>query len=152
MELSITSSAFKNNGKIPPKYTCDGEKVSPPLEISGISPEAKSLVLIMEDPDVPKNVRADGVWDHWIRFNLPPTLAAVNEGEDPGGLAGINTSKNFKYTPPCPPSGKHRYFFKLYSLNIDLPLNEGATKLEIESAMREHIIQEATLVGTYKRQ
>ena len=150
-KLNLTSLAFGHLGNIPVKYTCDGVKVNPPLEISGVSSEARSLVLIMEDPDVPKNLRPDGMWDHWLKFNLPPTLASIEEGQDPGSLSGINTSKNLNYAPPCPPNREHRYFFYLYSLNTMLDLKEGATKAELKAAMQGHILQETVLVGLYER-
>lgn len=150
-ELKIGSRAFAHMGSIPQKYACDGEKLSPPLSISGVSPEAKSLVLIMEDPDVPKNVRPDGMWNHWLKFNLPPALVDINEGEDPGGVSGVTTSKSLAYVPPCPPDREHRYFFKLFSLDTALDLKEGAAKSEIESAMQGHILQEAVLIGLYEK-
>ena len=151
-ELSLTSSVFEHLGNIPVRYTCDGAKVNPPLSISGISPEAKSLVLIMKDPDVPKTARADGMWNHWIKFNLPPTLTIIKEGQDPGGVSGINTSGNLKYVPPCPPDREHRYFFYLYSLDTMLDLKEGATKAEVLSAIEGHILQKTELMGLYNRQ
>ena len=151
-ELSLTSSVFEHMGSIPAHYTCDGVKVNPPLAISGITPEAKSLVLIMEDPDVPKSARADGMWDHWIKFNLSPDLKVIEEGKDPGGVSGINTSDNLKYVPPCPPDREHRYFFYLYSLDTTLDLKEGVTKIEVLSAIEGHILQKTELVGLYNRQ
>ncbi len=151
-KLSLISHVFENMGSIPIKYTCDGQKVNPPLEISGVDENSKSLVLIMEDPDVPKNVRADGMWNHWLKFNLAPTLTEIKEGTDPGGISGINTSNNLGYVGPCPPDREHRYFFKLYSLDIILDLKEGATKSQIESAMQGHILQQAELIGLYNRQ
>jgi hypothetical protein len=138
-KLSLMSSAFEHISSIPVRYTCDGAKVSPPLTISGVSPEAKSLVLIMEDPDVPKSVRADGMWNHWIKFNLPPTLTTMEEGKDPGGVSGINTSGNLKYVPPCPPDREHRYFFYLYSLDTMLDLKEGATKTEVKATFSKKL-------------
>ena len=150
-QLKLTSPAFANMGKIPEKYACDGGRVSPPLNISGVTLEAKSLVLIMEDPDVPKSVRPDGMWDHWLKFNLPPTLTNIGEGQDPGGVAGITTSKGLSYVPPCPPDREHRYFFKLFSLDTILDLNQGASKPEIEAAMQGHTLQQAELVGLYEK-
>src|SRR3989338_10410540 len=150
--MKITSPKFENGKKIPEEYTCDSKNISPPLEISGVPKEAKSLVLIMEDPDVPKSVRADGMWNHWIKFNLPPNLTAIEEGKDPSGVSGINTSGNLKYVPPCPPDREHRYFFYLYSLDASLDLKEGATKTEVLSALEGHILQKTELVGLYNRQ
>lgn len=151
MELSLRSPAFEHMGNIPVRYTCDGEKLSPPLEISGVGSEARSLVLIMEDPDVPRSARADGMWDHWLKFNLSPSLTRMEEGRDPGGVSGVNTSGNLGYVPPCPPDREHRYFFKLYSLDTELSLGQGATKAEIARAMEGHILQETTLIGLYDR-
>ncbi|MEK7175961.1 MAG: YbhB/YbcL family Raf kinase inhibitor-like protein [Patescibacteria group bacterium] len=149
--MKIESPAFSHMGAIPSRYACDGEKLSPPLVISGVTPEVKSLVLIMEDPDVPKTVRPDGMWDHWIRFNLPPTLLEIKENTDPGGVPGITTSSHTGYVPPCPPDREHRYFFKLYSLDSLLNLAAGATKSEVLAAMQSHILQEAELIGLYEK-
>lgn len=150
-ELKIESPAFAHMEQIPQRYACDGEKLSPPLSISGVSPEAKSLVLIMEDPDVPKSLRPDGMWDHWIRFDLPPTLAEISENQDPGGIAGITTSNHTGYVPPCPPDREHRYFFKLFSLDTKLQLPQGAAKLEVLSAMQGHTLQQAEFIGLYEK-
>jgi len=133
--LILTSPAFENMRKIPVKYTCDGQKINPALEISGVAENAKSLVLIMDDPDAPM-----GTFDHWWKFNLPVTLTKIEEATDP------------KYIPPCPPDREHRYFFKLYSLDTMLDLKSGASKKEIEKAMQGHILQQTELIGLYKRQ
>jgi len=151
-ELILSSSSFEHMGNIPVRYTCDGQSINPPLEISGVADNAKSLVLIMEDPDVPKNIRADGTWNHWLKFNLSPLLSKIEEGKDPGGLSGLNTSQKLKYIAPCPPDREHRYFFKLYSLDTMLNLKEGATKSQIEQAMENHILQQTSFIGLYKRQ
>jgi hypothetical protein len=150
-KLTLTSSAFANNSKIPSKYTCDGEKINPPLEISGIDVKAKSLVLIVEDPDVPANVRADGMWNHWVKFNIPTTASIIDEGMDPGGITGMGTGGAQKYIGPCPPDREHRYFFKLYSLDDMLDLTSSATKEQVLEAMRGHILQQTELVGRYAR-
>ena len=133
-ELILTSPAFGNMEKIPVKYTCDGQKINPPLKISGVDDNAKSLVLIMDDPDAP-----GGTFDHWLKFNISPSLTEIKEGIDP------------KYIAPCPPDREHRYFFKLYSLDAMLDLKEGATKSQIESAMSSHILQQTALIGLYER-
>lgn len=151
-KLVLTSRAFEHLGKIPSKYTCDGQKINPPLEISEVADNAKSLVLIMEDPDVPKTIRIDGIWDHWLKFNLPASLREIKEGIDPGGVSGLGTSKTLKYVGPCPPDKEHRYFFKLSSLDTMLDLTEGATKSQIENAMQGHILQQTELIGLYNRQ
>lgn len=150
-ELVLTSPVFEHLGKIPSKYTCDGQKINPPLEISGVAENAKSLALIIEDPDVPKSIRADGMWNHWLKFNLPASLTEIKEGIDPGGVSGLGTSNTLKYVGPCPPDREHRYFFKLYSLDAMLDLKQGATKSQIEQAMQNHILQETVLIGLYER-
>lgn len=150
MALTLTSSAFEHNGAIPPKYTCDGENLNPPLSISGVPDEAQSLVLIMDDPDVPDSVDVD-VWDHWIVFNMPAKDTDIPEGVEPEGVHGIGTSENKDYYGPCPPDGEHRYMFTLSALDTELDLEEGATKKEVREAMREHIIEEVQLIGLYDR-
>jgi hypothetical protein len=149
--MKLTSPVFSHQGQIPSKYTCDGENINPPLNISEVPPSAKSLVLIMDDPDVPKRLRADGMWDHWIVFNIPPTVTEIAEGEESQGIHGIGTSKNLNYYGPCPPDREHRYFFKLYALDTELTLGEKATKLEVEQAMKDHILEKTELIGKYAR-
>ena len=150
--MKLTSSAFKANGLIPSQYTCDGSDTSPPLAISGVPAEAKTLALIMDDPDVPTNLRSDGMWDHWIIFNIPPGTTEIPEGQEPPGVHGTGTSDNQNYHGPCPPDREHRYFFKLYALDTMLGLPVGATKADVEAAMAGHIIQQTELIGTYDRQ
>jgi Raf kinase inhibitor-like YbhB/YbcL family protein len=111
-----------------------------------VSAEAKSLVLVMDDLDA-----SDGVWDHWIKFNIPVTTKEINEGEEPEGISGKGTGENLDYFGPCPPENEHRYVFKLYSLDTELTLPEGSTKVEVEEEMVGHILQEVELVGKYKR-
>jgi Raf kinase inhibitor-like YbhB/YbcL family protein len=149
--LSLTSPVFKNYGKIPSKYTCDGQNINPPLNISGVDFKAKSLVLIIDDPDVPKNIRRDGIWDHWIKYDIPPDIGHIEEGQDVEGKSGLTTAGDLKYHGPCPPDREHRYFFKLFVLDKELGLNEGASKQEVEKAMDGHIIDRVELVGTYER-
>ena len=147
VSMKLTSPAFGHNGKIPSEYTCDGSDTSPELNIADIQKNAKSLVLINDDPDAPV-----GIWDHWIVFNIPPTTAKISKGEEPTGVGGKNSWSRTGYGGPCPPSGVHRYFFKLYALDTELGLKEGATKKEIEAAMKGHILAQAELIGTYQRQ
>ncbi len=149
--MKIISSAFRNGEMIPVKYTCNGENINPPLEFVEVPEEAVSLVLIMDDPDVPVQVREDRMWNHWIKFNIPPTTRGVAENSEPAGVAGIGTSGNLKYHGPCPPDTEHRYFFKLYALDTELDLPEGATKKEVEKAMTNHIIAQAQLIGLYEQ-
>lgn len=150
--MKLTSQAFEHEGSIPPKHTCDGENISPPLSIEGVPEKAKSLALIMDDPDVPKNLREDGMWDHWVVFNIPPSTSEIPEGQEPEGVHGKGTGNNTDYYGPCPPDREHRYFFKLYALDTELDLKEGATKAEVERAMAGHIIEETQLMGRYERQ
>jgi|TARA_Y100000310_G_scaffold288684_2_gene314556 hypothetical protein len=150
-ELQLTSPAFKHNESIPSQYTCDGDNVVPPLEISGVDPSAESLVLVMDDPDVPKSIRPDGMYDHWVKFNVPVGTLMIQEGKEPEGTSGLGTGGSLAYHGPCPPDREHRYFFKLYSLDTELALEEGATKKDVEAAMEGHIIQQAELLGLYKR-
>ncbi|MDJ0702370.1 MAG: YbhB/YbcL family Raf kinase inhibitor-like protein [Leptolyngbyaceae cyanobacterium MO_188.B28] len=149
--MELTSSAFQPGGDIPVKYTCDGKNINPPLTISNVPAAAKSLVLIMDDPDVPKRLRADGMWDHWIVFNIPPTLQVIQEGQAPKGTCGIGTSHNLSYYGPCPPDREHRYFFKLYALDTGLELATGATKQQVEASMSSHVLAKAELMGRYQR-
>jgi Raf kinase inhibitor-like YbhB/YbcL family protein len=149
--MKLTSPAFNHEGKIPSKYTCDGANINPPLILFDVPAEAKSLVLIMDDPDVPKRLRADGMWDHWIVFNIPPSLTEIPEGEEPEGTHGLGTSGNLTYFGPCPPDREHRYFFKLYALNTQLNLPEKASKKQVEKAMTGHILAQAELMGKYER-
>ena len=148
--MKLTSPAFKDHAIIPSRYTCEGDNVSPPLEISEVPAHAKSLVLLMDDPDVPKTLRVDGMWDHWVLFNLPPTLKKIAEGTSPGTL-GKNTSGKNKYEGACPPDREHRYFFRLYALDVLLSLHAGATKKEVEGAIKGHILAEAKLMGRYEK-
>ena len=149
--LEIKSPAFENNTSIPSKYTCEGDNINPPLKVSGVPEATKSLILIMDDPDVPKNLRPDGIFDHWIIFNIPPTLTEIEEGSEPPGIPGLNGTGSHGYIGPCPPDKEHRYFFKLYALDTILPPPSIVTKKEIESAMDGHVIEEAELVGLYNK-
>ncbi len=138
---------------MPAKYTCDGTNVSPPLKWSGVPAEAKSLVLIGDDPDAPV-----GTWVHWVLYDLHPSVSELPEGIArnqyvPGGAKqGLNDFKHLGYGGPCPPPGKaHRYFFKLYALDTQLELKPRATKKEVEQAMGNHVLAQGQLMGTYKR-
>lgn len=145
-ELKVTSSAFENSGMIPSKYTCDGIDVNPQLSIEGIPPKTKSLVLIMDDPDAPM-----GTWVHWVLWNIHID-GEIEENNVPGGaVQGVNSGGEISYAGPCPPSGVHRYFFKVYALDAGLDLDEGATKKEVENAMKGHILAKGELIGKYSR-
>lgn len=152
MALQIISSAFTNNGTIPSLYTCDGKDISPPLHWSNAPAGTKSFALINEDPDAPM-----GTWVHWLVWNIPATVSELKENvEKKGELAdgtrqGMTDFGRVGYGGPCPPSGTHRYFFKLYALDTLLTLPVGAKKEELLKAMNGHILAEAQLVGTYQR-
>lgn len=149
--MTITSPAFNHGESIPKKYTCDGENISPPLNISGVPPGAKSLVLIMDDPDVPTAIKPDGVYDHWVLYNILPTMEEISEDVSDVGSLGKNSSGDVNYTGPCPPDREHRYFFKLYALNTELRFQSSPTKGEVQQAMEGHVLVEAELMGTYNR-
>jgi len=143
--MKIESSAFQSNKKIPSLYTCDGEDISPELIFSDVPKDAQSLVLVVEDPDVPKIIREDGMWNHWLVWNMSPNLDGIGEGEIPQGIV------DFRYGGPCPPDKEHRYFFKLYALDIILDLSENASKEKLQRVLGGHIIEEAELIGLYNR-
>jgi len=149
--VKLTSSVFEHDGKIPSKYTCDGENINPPLSIEGVPENTKTLVLLMDDPDVPKNLRPDGMWDHWVIFNIPPSTKELAEAQTPPGVQGKNTGGKIAYGGPCPPDREHRYFFKLYALDTELNLQEGTTKTDVEKAMQGHIIEKTELMVRYVR-
>ena len=149
-KMELKSSVFEKNGRIPSKYTCDGENVNPPLIISEVPDNAKSLVLIMDDPDALKP--AGKVWDHWIVFNIPVETKEVLENTELEGVQGMTSFGKVGYGGPCPPDAEHRYFFKLYALDIKLDLSQGSEKTEVEEAMQGHIIEQTELVGRYERQ
>ena len=151
MTLQLTSESFENEGMIPSVYTCDGQNINPQLSISGVPAEAKSLVLIMDDPDVPTHIREEGMWDHWIVFNIPPDTAEIAEGRTPPGVEGLGTHGDSGYFGPCPPDGEHRYFFKLYALDTMLDLPEKSDKLTVQKTMTGHVIDQSHLMGRYNR-
>ena len=143
-ELSVSSSAFENNKLIPAKYTCDGEDVNPPLTIEGVPDGAKSLVLIVDDPDAPM-----GTFDHWVVWNIPPT-SKIEENAVPG-TEGVNDFRKRSYGGPCPPYGTHRYFFKVYALDTKLDLSPNSRKKDVEKAMQGHVLAKGELIGLYRR-
>lgn len=149
--MNISSPSFQYEGNIPEKFTCEGENISPELNFESVPSEAKSLALLMDDPDVPKNLKPDGVFDHWTVFNMPATTVQISENSPAPGITGKNGAGQNKYTGPCPPDREHRYFFKLYALDTVLSLNEAATKTDVLKAMEGHIIAEAELMGKYNK-
>lgn len=144
--MILTSPNFKNNEKIPVQFTGDGQNINPELEIKEIPKNTESFVLIVEDPDAPA-----GTWDHWIVFNLSKEIKRIFKNSVPeSGVQGQNSWGRNNYEGPSPPSGTHRYFFKIFSLDTKLWLNEGASKKEIETAMKKHILDKAELIGRYR--
>ncbi len=155
MPMTLTSTAFSNGGYIPSRHTCDGENISPPLLIFGAPDETVSFVLIVYDPDIPKELYPNGgTFDHWIVFNIAHDTTVMHEGENIG-TQGVNSNGKNGYTGPCPPPQyapkEHRYFFNLYALDINLSLKGGATKSMVLSEIQEHIIAVAELMGRYAR-
>lgn len=148
--MFIRSPAFTHTQAIPLKFTCDGENISPPLIFGDVPPEALSLVLIMDDPDVPPTAPVK-IWDHWVLFNIPPATREILEDSTPPGMLGQNTRGAVAYGGPCPPDREHRYFFRLYALDTMLDLPEGATRVDVDQAMQKHVIAQAELMGRYKR-
>jgi len=156
MTFSLTSSKFLEGERIPRKYTCDGDNLSPPLTFGCVPEETKSLALIMEDSDLPRAVYPDGgVFDHWILFNIPSGTADLVEGTSIG-IGGSHSGGKIGYTGPCPPAQyepkEHRYFFHVYALDAALSLEDGATKSQVLSAMDGHILAAAELMGRYARE
>jgi Raf kinase inhibitor-like YbhB/YbcL family protein len=142
--MKFTSPEFENNGFIPRKFTCQGDDINPELIIEGVPQETKSLALIVDDPDAPM-----GTWVHWVVYNIP-VIGLIEEDSIPG-VQGKNDFGREDYGGPCPPSGTHRYFFKLYALDIKLNLEERVSKKVLEKAMEGHLLAKAELVGLYKR-
>ena len=145
-KMKITSSAFQEGGNIPSKFSCDGGNTSPPLQISNVPPEAKSLVLIVDDPDAPS-----GLFTHWAVWNISPQTSTVAEGRTPKGVQGTNDFGRSGYGGPCPPSGMHRYYFKIFALDRELDLPFGAKRSQLEAALKGHAIAQGELMGRYSR-
>lgn len=143
--MELSSSSFVHEGKIPALYTCDGDDVSPELNIGGIPPATTSLVLIMDDPDAP-----NGTWDHWVAYDIEP-VDMIPEDVGSLGTEGLNSWRQTGYGGPCPPSGTHRYFFQVLALDTSLGLAGGADKATVLAAAGGHVLAEATLMGTYAR-
>jgi hypothetical protein len=156
MSLSITSPDFEPGGGIPAVHTCDGANTSPALSWTGVPPNAKSLVLIVDDPDAPDPAAPQRTWVHWVLYNIPADATGLTAGIQPtelpaGTRIGNNDWKDARYGGPCPPIGRHRYFFKLYALDEVLSEFGHETKAHLEKAMDGHVIEHAELVGTYQR-
>jgi len=143
--LLVESVAFSQGGEIPRKYSCEGENVSPPIEVKGLPEETKTIAIIVEDPDAP-----NGIFDHWLVWNIKTHQQPIAENS----IMGINGRNSFGrngYDGPCPPSGTHRYFFKVYALDIQLDLKEGADKATLVEALQNHILEEGELMAYYRR-
>lgn len=145
--MQLRSPAFSEGESIPPKYTCDGSDVSPPLQISGVPDGTAALALVMDDPDAP-----GGTFDHWLVWNIPPETAETAEGTEPDGVQGRTDFGKLGYGGPCPPGGSHTYRFKLYALDEQLDLAEGARKKDLQNAMQQHVLAECVLSARYSRQ
>lgn len=145
--MKITSTAFRHNESVPSQYTCDADDISPPLQLSEAPEGTQSLALIVDDPDAPGKT-----WVHWLVWNMPADTTTLEEGATPPGTEGTTDFGKTGWGGPCPPSGTHRYFFKLYALDTELDLDPSATKAELEDAMRDHVLDQAELIGLYQKQ
>ena len=143
--LELTSDAFENNALIPSKYTCDGEDINPSLKIGEVPFRAKSLVLIIDDPDAP-----DGTWTHWVVININPKIKEIKENSIPG-IELTNSFQRTSYGGPCPQSGKHRYLFKVFALDTKLEADSNADKKAVENAMQGHVLAQSEIIGLYER-
>ena len=153
MSLALTSDAFKHQGAIPTRFTCEGDDLSPALHWSGVPKNARSLVLIVDDPDAPDPKAPKQTYVHWVLYDIPPTTATLGPDDrlPAGAREGVNDWKRPGYGGPCPPIGRHRYFFKLYALDTKLGDLSTPRKDALEKAMRGHVLEQAELVGTYER-
>ena len=145
-KMKITSSAFQQGANIPSKFSCDGANTSPPLEIGDVPSGAKSLVLIADDPDAPS-----GLFTHWAVWNISPQTSTIAEGSTPKGVQGTNDFGKSSYGGPCPPSGTHRYYFKIFALDRELDLPFGAKRGQLDTAIKGHVIAQGELMGRYSR-
>jgi Raf kinase inhibitor-like YbhB/YbcL family protein len=143
-KLTIKSPVFEANQKLPKKYTCEGDGVNPPLTIEDIPSQTKCLALIFEDPDA-----VSGIFDHWLMWNIPSSTVKIEENSAPG-VEGLNSGRRKGYYPPCPPSGSHRYIFKIYALDQLLSLPEKTKKSALQAAMQGHILAEGEIIGMYR--
>lgn len=144
--MKISSSAFADGGEIPAKFGCSGSSVSPPLSFAGVPANAKSLALIVEDPDAP-----GGLFTHWVVWNMTPAVSSIPEGASPSGVQGNSGYGKAGYGPPCPPNGEHRYVFRLFALDATLSLPAGSGREQLIESMKGHVIAEARVVGRYRK-
>ena len=145
-KMKIISSAFQQGGNIPSKFSCDGANTSPPLQISDVPPETKSVVLIVDDPDAPS-----GLFTHWAVWNISPQTSTIAEGNAPKEVHGTNDFGKSGYGGPCPPSGTHRYYFRIFALDRELDLPSGAKRSQLDAAMKGHVVAQGELMGRYAR-
>jgi Raf kinase inhibitor-like YbhB/YbcL family protein len=145
-KMKITSSAFQEGAGIPSKFSCDGANTSPPLQIAEVPSGAKSLALIVDDPDAPS-----GLFTHWAVWNISPQINAIAEGSAPKGVQGTNDFGKSGYGGPCPPSGTHRYYFKIFALDRELDLPSGAKRSQLDAVMKGHVVAHGELMGRYSR-
>jgi Raf kinase inhibitor-like YbhB/YbcL family protein len=153
--MELTSTAFAAGDAIPSRCTCEGDDTAPPLSWRDVPSQAKSLALIVDDPDAPDPAAPKMTWVHWVLHDIPPTAAGLPDRGKPlpaGTREGLNDWKRTGYGGPCPPIGRHRYFFKLYALDTELHALSRPTKADLEGAMRGHVIAQAELIGTYQKQ
>jgi Raf kinase inhibitor-like YbhB/YbcL family protein len=149
--MSLTSPAFQDAEFIPVKYTCQGDNSNPALDWANVPEGTACFVLMMEDPDVPRNIRMDGLFIHWLVWNIRPTVMHLDEHTEPDGVIGLNTRGTLGYIGPCPPDRLHRYFFRLYALDAELTLPSTASKGDVMRAMEGHILDQAELMGRYEK-
>jgi Raf kinase inhibitor-like YbhB/YbcL family protein len=145
-KMKITSSAFQEGGNIPSKFTCDGSDISPPLQIAEVPSGTKSLALVVDDPDAPS-----GLFTHWMVWNISPQTSTIAEGSTPKGVHGTNDFGKSGYGGPCPPSGTHRYYFKIFALDRELDLPPGTKRSQLDAAMKGHVVEQGELMGRYSR-
>ena len=152
-KIIVTSTAFEHNGKIPAKYTCQGEEISPPIQWTDIPEGTKSIALISDDPDAPM-----GTWVHWVIYNIPPSMTGLKEDIPKTDMLedsikqGLNSGRGIGYQGPCPPSGEHRYYFKVYALDAEPELDYGVSKQTLLNEMEEHIIGYGEIIGLYEKE
>lgn len=156
MAFALRSDDFEDGGRIPPRFTCEGENVSPHLAWSGVPEGSRSLALVVDDPDAPDPEAPKMTWVHWVVYDLPPDSGAIGTAQTPADFPpevrfGRNDFQRTDYGGPCPPIGRHRYYFHLYALDTQLPSLGAATRADLDRAMAGHVLGEATLMGTYQK-